>query len=84
MSYQVVLKRTAEKELDTLRGHLFERLKKKITALEHDPRPFGVQKLHGHETYRLRVGDYRILYLINDATRRVDIISVAHRRDAYR
>ena len=84
MSYQVVLKRSAEKDLDALQGSLFERMKRKLLALEEEPRPFGVQKLHGQEAYRLRVGDYRILYLIDDTAKRIDIISVAHRRAAYR
>ena len=84
MSYQVVLKRSAEKDLDALQGTLFQRIRRKLIALEDNPRPIGVQKLHGHESYRLRVGDYRILYLIDDSAKRVDIISVAHRREAYR
>ena len=84
MSYHVLLKRSAEQELNALRGKLFERVTHKLLALEENPRPFGVQKLHGQETYRLRVGDYRILYVIDDAARRVDVMSVAHRREAYR
>ena len=84
MSYQVLLKRSAETELYAFRGSLFDRIKRKLLALEDNPRPFGVQKLHGQEAYRIRVGDYRILYLIDDAARQVHIISVAHRREAYR
>ena len=84
MSYHVVLKRSAEKELNALHGTLFERIKTKLLTLEEQPRPFGVQKLHGQEVYRVRVGDYRILYLIDDAARHVDIISIANRREAYR
>ena len=84
MSYHLVLKRSAEKELDNLPKSLFERINRKILSLEQDPRPFGVQKLHGQEVYRLRVGDYRILYVIDDAAKRVDIASVGHRRDVYR
>ena len=84
MSYHVVLKRSAEKELNALYGTFFERIKTKLLTLEEQPRPFGVQKLHGQEAYRVRIGDYRILYLIDDTARRVDIISIAHRREAYR
>ncbi len=84
MSYHVFLKRSAEKELNALRGSLFARVKEKLVALEDTPRPFGVQKLHGQEAYRVRVGDYRILYLIDDSAKRIDIISVDHRREAHR
>ncbi len=84
MNYQVSLKRSAQKELDTLQGSLFHRIKRKLLALEENPRPVGVQKLHGQEAYRIRIGDYRILYLIDDATQHVEIISVAHRREVYR
>ena len=84
MTYQVFLKHSAEKELDSLSGSLLTRIRHKLLALETQPRPFGVQKLRGEESYRIRVGDYRILYLIDDAGRRVDIISVRHRREAYR
>ena len=84
MTYQVILKRSAEKELDTLPREAFDKAARKLLTLEQNPRPFGVQKLHGHETYRLRLGDYRILYLIDDAAKRIDVISVAHRRKAYR
>ena len=84
MSYHLVLKRVAEKELDDLPKSLFDRINRKILSLEQDPRPFGVQKLHGQEVYRLRVGDYRILYVIDDTAKRVDITSVGHRRDVYR
>lgn len=84
MSYQVVLKRAAEKDLEAIRGSLFSRIKHKLLSLEQDPRPFGVQKLHDQDAYRIRVSDYRILYLIDDAAKRVDVLSVAHRREAYR
>jgi len=84
VNYQVILKRSAEHELDRVPGHVFDRVKRKLLTLEHNPRPVGVQKLQGHDAYRLRVGDYRILYLIDDASKRVEIISVAHRREAYR
>ena len=84
MSYQVLLKRSAEKELDALHAPLFDRIKRKLLVLEKTPRPHGVQKLQGQEAYRIRVGDYRILYLIDDSSKRIDVISIAHRREAYR
>ena len=84
MSYEVVLKRSAEHELDAFRGSLFERIKRKLLSLESNPRPIGAQKLHGQNVYRIRVGDYRILYVIDDAGKRVEVIGIAHRREAYR
>ena len=84
MTYQVVLKRSAERELDQLRGPAFERIKRKLLGLEQNPRPVGGQNLHGQDAYRIRVGDYRILYVIDDAARRIDIIAIGHRRDIYR
>ena len=84
MSYEVTLKRSAEDELEVLRGSLFERIKRKLLSLESNPRPVGVQKLHGQHIYRVRVGDYRILYVIDDASKRVEITDIAHRREVYR
>ena len=84
MKYRVLLKRSAERELDAVREPAFSRLKRKLLTLEEHPRPIGTQKLHGQEAYRVRVGDYRILYTIDDGARRVEIIGIGHRRDVYR
>jgi mRNA interferase RelE/StbE len=84
VSYQVFLKKSAEKECDALPEAIFQRIRKKLLDLASEPRPFGVQKLHGQDAYRIRAGDYRILYRIDDSRKRVEIISVAHRREAYR
>lgn len=84
MNYQVILKRSAEKELDVLRVSIFNRIKEKLLSLASNPRPFGVQKLQGQEAYRIRAGDYRILYLIDDQARKVEILAIGHRREAYR
>ena len=84
MSYRVFLKRSAEKEVEAFRSPLFDRIKRKLFTLEKTPRPYGVQKLQGQEVYRIRIGDYRILYVIDDSAKRIDVISIAHRREAYR
>ena len=52
-------------------------------SLEENPRPRGVQKLSGREEYRLRVGDYRILYVIDDGNHTVTIVAVGHRHEVY-
>ena len=84
MTYQVIIKRSAEKELDALQENVRERLLKRLRALEGNPRPVGSKKLQGQESYRLRAGDYRVLYLVDDKTRIVVVLAVGHRREVYR
>ena len=83
-SYQVRIKRSAEREMDRLPNRTFQRVTQAILNLESRPRPPGCVKLRGIEEYRIRVGDFRILYTINDANRTVEIVAVGHRRDVYR
>ena len=84
MTYQVTLKHAAEKELDALQANTRDRISKRLLALEDNPRPAGSKKLQGEESYRLRVGDYRVLYTIDDKVKRVVILAVGHRREVYR
>jgi len=83
MSYTVYLKRSAEKELDRLPAKVYNRIIKRIISLGNNPRPPGVKKLLGQKAYRIRVGDYRILYVIDEKERKVEIVSVAHRKEVY-
>jgi len=84
MNYTVHLKRSAEKELDDLPDPIHNRIVERLLALEQNPRPRGVKKLKGRaEEYRLRVGDYRVLYVVDDAAQVVEIMAVRHRREAY-
>ena len=84
MTYTVEIKRSAEKDMDRLPENIHKRISEKILALETNPRPPGIRKLQGGEGYRLRIGDYRVLYTVDDQTRHVFVYSVAHRREAYR
>lgn len=84
MAYRVILKRSAEKELDRLPAQLHDRITHKLLDLEDNPRPHGVQKLHGQDCYRIRIGDYRVLYMIDDRAQLVEIVAVGHRREVYR
>ena len=84
MAYAVILKRSAEKELALLPEVLHRRIATKLLQLENNPRPPGVQKLHGHDGYRIRIGDYRVLYLIDDQAKTVEITAIGHRREVYR
>jgi mRNA interferase RelE/StbE len=84
MVYQVLLKRSAEKELDSLPKDLRQRIIKRLLALEENARPDGVRKLQGEEAYRIRVGDYRVLYTVDDIDHLVTVYAIGHRREVYR
>lgn len=82
--YTVEIKRSAEREMDRLPEDVHMRISEKILALETNPRPPASMKLRGGEGYRLRIGDYRVLYTVDDKLHRVLVYGVAHRREAYR
>ncbi|MFZ4727370.1 MAG: type II toxin-antitoxin system RelE family toxin [Pseudanabaena sp.] len=84
MSYQIVIPKPAQKQLDNISKIERDRLLTALRSLSNDPRPNGVKKLKGYEnTYRVRVGDYRIIYEIKDRELIVLLLSVSHRKDAY-
>ncbi len=83
-SYSLFLKRSAAKELEAVPAKDRRRIVGRIEALAADPRPPGVQKLSGAEKYRVRQGNYRILFTIDDAERRVVIVKIGQRGDVYR
>lgn len=83
--YTLVFARSARKELENLPATLAHRILSAIEQLRTSPRPPGARKLRGPEgLWRLRVGDYRVVYAIHDSERFVDIQVVRHRKDAYR
>ncbi len=84
MTYAVIIKRSAEKELDALPKGVQERVLARLLALEENPRPPGVKKLQGQESYRLRAGDYRILYTVDDKSKKVLVLAIGNRREVYR
>jgi mRNA interferase RelE/StbE len=83
-SYRLVIKRSAARELEALPLKVRKRIVTRITALATEPRPNGAEKLSGLDKYRLRQGDYRILYAIDDSSEMVTVVRIGHRRDAYR
>ena len=83
-SYKLLIKPSAGKEIEALPKPDRRRIVGKITSLSRDPRPPGVEKLSGHDQYRIRQGDYRILYEIQDSDLVVVVVKVGHRRDVYR
>jgi mRNA interferase RelE/StbE len=82
-TYTVKLSRLAQKQLDKLPDAATERIATKLFELATDPRPSGVKKLKGQEGYRIRVGDYRVLYSIFDAVLLVEIVKVGQRGNFY-
>lgn len=82
--YRITFARSARKELEALDASIVNRIFQKIEMLAEEPRPPGCLKLTGEEDlWRIRVGDYRVLYTINDKQKLVDVIAVRHRREAY-
>lgn len=84
MAYQVTLTTTADKAVARLPKDIRSRVADRLASLSSDPRPPGSVKLSGRDTYRVRVGNYRIIYSIHDARLVVLVIDVGHRREVYR
>ena len=83
-SYKVLIKPSAAKELEALPQKDRRRIATKIQHLASEPRPAGTEKLSGQEKYRLRQGNYRVLYSVDDAQLAVTIVKIGHHRDVYR
>jgi mRNA interferase RelE/StbE len=85
VAYTVEIKRSAAKELAALPADARRRVSAKIESLANDPRPPGCEKLAGEQNaYRVRTGDYRIVYEIRDTELIVTVIRIGHRREVYR
>ncbi len=84
MMYKVEVSNTARKQILKIPPPHFHRIKTHISDLAENPRPPDALKLKGEAGYRLRVGDYRILYEVDDKRREVVIYRVRHRGDVYR
>ena len=83
-SYSLEINPSAQKELDALDDTLFTRIDLKILALADRPRPAGCKKLKGYkDQWRVRVGDWRVVYVIDDAAKLVTVTRIAHRREVY-
>ena len=84
MAFEIVLKSVAQHDLDSLPDKEVEKIDSRISCLADDPRPFGVQKLASENAYRIRSGNYRVLFEIDDCNKKVLIYRIKHRKDAYR
>jgi len=83
--YTITFVRSAEKQLQTLDSKIVSRVFPKIENLSTNPRPQGCLKLTGENNlWRIKIGDYRVIYTIDDKLKQIDIVSIRHRRDVYR
>jgi mRNA interferase RelE/StbE len=83
-SYRLLIKPSAVKELEAVPAKVRRRLVARLRMLSADPRPPGCEKLSGHDLYRFRQGDYRVLYSIEDQALVILVIKVGHRGAVYR
>uniref|UniRef100_A0A831UEI9 Type II toxin-antitoxin system RelE/ParE family toxin n=1 Tax=Geobacter metallireducens TaxID=28232 RepID=A0A831UEI9_GEOME len=83
-AYRIVLRKSAAKELEAIPKQYLAKIVERIQSLAVEPRPPGVEKLSAQERYRIRQGDYRIVYSIDDDILTVCVVKVGHRREVYR
>ena len=84
VNYALEIKQSAQKKLNALDDALFTPIDRKILALAHNPRPPGCKKLIGYKDHwPVRIGDWRVVYTIDDGAKRVTIMRIAHRREVY-
>ena len=82
-NYKIEIKKSATKEIAKLPKNILKRILNKIQSLSSDPRPNGCKKLTADEKYRVRVGDHRILYSIEDEKLVIYVVKVGHRKKVY-
>lgn len=83
MAYEVFILPRARKELANLPKQNYARVRDLISTLADNPRPTGCKKLMGREGWRVRSGDYRVIYEIDDNSKLVVVLDVGHRKDIY-
>ena len=83
-SYKIYFRKSAAKELEKLPQRALRRVVERIESLADDPRPAGCEKLTGQELYRIRQGDYRIVYSIQGNELTIWIIKIGHRKEVYK
>jgi mRNA interferase RelE/StbE len=83
--YTITFKKSAEREFEKLPTQVIRRIGKAIDTLSKNPRPVGSKKLEGQKEslWRIRIGDYRVIYLVEDVIKIVEIRRVGHRKDIY-
>ena len=83
-NYKIYFRKSAAKELRKLPNPTLKKVIKRVEALAIDPRPVGCEKLTGQEFYRIRQGNYRIVYSIQDDELTVWVVKISHRKDIYK
>ena len=83
MSYRVLILRRAQKALADLPKGDYERVRDAVATLAENPRPTGSKKLVGRNGWRIRQGDYRVIYEVDDGNQHVTVLDIGHRRDIY-
>jgi mRNA interferase RelE/StbE len=83
-AYKIYFRKSVLKDLEKIQKQDLKRIISRIEALADDPRPPGVEKISGLDRYRIRQGDYRIIYSIQDKELTIWIVKIGHRRDIYR
>jgi mRNA interferase RelE/StbE len=84
MAYSVTLKRSAEKELDSLPPKIHDKIIKSLLELKNTLFPRKAKKLQARDGYRLRIGEYRVLYILHEKEKIIEIVSIGHRKEVYR
>jgi len=84
MKYALIITRPAQKALDSLPADAYQKVKAAISELATTPRPPGCRKLVEREGWRIRIGDYRVIYTIDDKAIRLTVVRVSNRSEAYR
>jgi mRNA interferase RelE/StbE len=84
VTYEITVLRTAVKSVEKLPKEVQDRIVEAIAELAETPRPTGSKQLIAREALRIRVGDYRIIYEVDDESKTVQVVVVSHRKDAYR
>lgn len=84
LPYTVVIARSAERELKALSSEMARRVGQRLLALAEDQHPAQSKRLRNSRNFRLRIGDYRVIYAVDDDTHQVTILAIGHRREIYR
>ena len=82
--YQVLIRPSAEPDARSIPNPTLRRINRRVEHLADDPRPPGCKKLGDPNIFRIRQGDYRVIYTIDDTNRIVEVLAIAHRREVYR
>ncbi|MCC6325023.1 MAG: type II toxin-antitoxin system RelE/ParE family toxin [Candidatus Brocadia sp.] len=83
--YKLIIKKSARKELDNISNPFFLKIDEAILSLKNNPHPYPQsKKLKGDDKYRLRVGDFRVIYTVDEKQKIITIYRIRHRKDIYR